>query len=135
MCLHGGCPKLHGSQFSMFQNEFYKQTSGTSIGNPLSPIIANGFISQFEMNLAASKLLPHIFAVLEKLNSQYRTVKFTVQEECNEKLPFLNVSVRHQMDICRKPTATNRYINASSYHPFPHKAVVFHLMAYRLTHF
>jgi hypothetical protein len=64
------------------------------MGNPLTPIIVNLFMSRFEMNLAALKLLPRIwyryvndiFAVVKKaelanmLNAQYQTVKVTVEE-------------------------------------------------------
>jgi hypothetical protein len=60
--------------FFMFRDKFDQQTTGTSMGNPLSPIIANIFISRFETNLAESNLLPRIwvryvddvFAVLKK---------------------------------------------------------------------
>jgi hypothetical protein len=59
------------------------------------------------MDLASANLLPRIwyryiddiFAVIKKtnvqnmlymLNSQYNTIKFTVEEECDQKLPFLD---------------------------------------------
>jgi hypothetical protein len=79
--------------FFTFRNDHYKQTSGTSMGNPISPIIANIFLSRFEMDLASANLLPriwylyvdNIFAVIKKtdvqntlnmLNFQYNTIKF-----------------------------------------------------------
>jgi hypothetical protein len=81
--------------FFTFRNDHYKQTSGTSMGNPISPIIANIFMSRFEMDLASASLLPRIwyryvddiFAVIKKtdvrntlnmLNSQYIIIKFTI---------------------------------------------------------
>jgi hypothetical protein len=118
--------------FFTFRKYFYKQTSGTSMGNPISPIIANIFMSRFGMDLASANLLPciwyryvdDIFAVIKKtdvqntlnmLNSQYNTIKFTVEEECDQKLPFLDICVRRESDafkftVHRKPTSTNRYI-------------------------
>jgi hypothetical protein len=60
--------------FFTFRNEHYKQTFGTSMENPLSTIIANIFMSRFEMDLASANLLPCIwyryvydlFAVIKK---------------------------------------------------------------------
>jgi hypothetical protein len=48
------CMKLN---YFMFRNEFYQQTTGTSMGNPLSPIIANIFMSRFEIDLAESNYI------------------------------------------------------------------------------
>jgi hypothetical protein len=45
--------------FFTSRNDHYKQTSGTSMGNPISPIIAN--MSRFEMDLASANLLPRIW--------------------------------------------------------------------------
>jgi hypothetical protein len=47
--------------FFLFQNKFYQQTTGTSKGNPLSPLIANIFMSRFELDLAEKQLLPRIW--------------------------------------------------------------------------
>jgi hypothetical protein len=76
------------------------------MGNPLSPIIANIFMSHFEIDLTESNSLPRIWyhyvddifsvmkkAVFDLLNSQYQTIKFTFEEEQHEKLPFLDVCI------------------------------------------
>jgi hypothetical protein len=116
--------------FFTFRNDHYKQTSVTSMGYPISAIIANIFMSRFEMDLATANLLPRIwyryvdgiFAVIKKtgvqntlnmLNSQYNTIKFTIKEECDQKFPFLNICLRRETNafkftIHRKPTSTNR---------------------------
>jgi hypothetical protein len=84
--------------FFTFQNNHYKQTSGTSMGNPIPPIIGNIFMSRFAMCLASANLLSciwyryvdDIFAVIKKtdvqntlnmLNSQYNTIKLTIEEK------------------------------------------------------
>jgi hypothetical protein len=41
--------------FFTFRNNHYKQTSGTSMGHPISPIIAQDV--RFEMDLASANLL------------------------------------------------------------------------------
>jgi hypothetical protein len=69
--------------------------------------------------------------------SQYPTINFTVEVE-QKKNPFLDVCFQRQdhkfeFNIHRKPASTNRYINQSSFHPYQHKAAVFHAMAHRLT--
>jgi hypothetical protein len=64
--------------FFAFRNGHYKQTSETSMGNPIAPIIANIFMSRFEMDLASANLLPriwyryvdNIFAVIKKTDVQ-----------------------------------------------------------------
>jgi hypothetical protein len=65
------------------------------------------------MDLASANLLPriwyryvdNIFPVIKKtdvqntlnmLNSQYNTIKFTIDEECDQKLPFLDICVRRE---------------------------------------
>jgi Reverse transcriptase (RNA-dependent DNA polymerase) len=141
--------------FFIFRGQYYKQTSGTSMGNPLSPILANIFMSKFEMNLASMNVLPRIwyryvdeiFAVIKRtdiqstldmLNSQHNTIKFTVEEERDQMLQFLDINVRRNSDsfefsIYRKPTNTNLYIKSTSFQAPAQKAAAFHSMAHRLT--
>jgi hypothetical protein len=110
-------------------------------------------MSRFEMDLASANLLPRIwyrfvediFAVIKKtdvqntlnmLNSQYNTIKFTIEEECDQKLPFLDICVIRKSNafkftINRKPPSTNRYIKLSSFHVLSHKSAAFHSTANR----
>jgi hypothetical protein len=71
------------------------------------------------------------------LNSKYNTIKFTVEEEYDQKLPFLDICVRRESDafkftIHRKPMSTNRYIKSSSFQVLSQKSAAFHSMANRL---
>jgi hypothetical protein len=106
------------------------------------------------MDLASAKLLPRIwyhyiddiFAVIKKtdvqntlnmLNSQYNTIKFTIGEKCDQKLPFLDICVRSKSNafkftIHRKPPSKNRYIKLSSFHVLLQKYAAFHSTANRL---
>ena len=45
MELMGFC--LHNTYFS-FQNKFYKQVEGAAMGSPISPIVANLYMENFE---------------------------------------------------------------------------------------
>jgi hypothetical protein len=111
-------------------------------------------MSRFEMDLASANLFPRIwyryvndiFAVIKKtdvqntlniLNSQYNTIKFSIEEECDQKLPFLDICVRRESNafkftIHRKPTSINRYIKSSYFHVLSQKSAAFHSMAKRL---
>ena len=40
-----------GQNYFSFDNKFYKQDSGLSVGNPLSPFLANLFMSFLETHL------------------------------------------------------------------------------------
>ncbi|XP_055542577.1 uncharacterized protein LOC129728186 [Wyeomyia smithii] len=82
--------------FFSFRGRFYRQVFGLSMGNKLSPLLADLFMSDFEVALSTEKYFPRvwkryvddIFAVvkeryliqtLELLNSRHRTIKFTVE--------------------------------------------------------
>jgi hypothetical protein len=110
-------------------------------------------MSRFEIDLASANLLPRIwyryvddiFAVIKKtevqntlnmLNSQYNTIKFNIEEERDQKLPFLDICVRRESNafkftIHQKPTSTNRYIKSSYFHVLSQKSAAFHFMANR----
>ncbi|XP_055542782.1 uncharacterized protein LOC129728370 [Wyeomyia smithii] len=141
--------------FFSFRGRFYRQVFGLSMGNKLSPLLADLFMSDFEVALSTEKYFPRvwkryvddIFAVvkeryliqtLELLNSRHRTIKFTVEKETDGSLPFLDLRIKRNGDntlkfsIYRKPTATDRYITSDSNHYGAQKQAAFHSMAHRL---
>ena len=141
--------------FFSFRGKTYKQTFGLSMGNKLSPLLANLFMSDFENESQKEKLFPRvwkryvddIFATvkeryLEKtldwLNSRHDSIKFTVEKESDGKLPFLDLIMSKKEDgslafgIYRKPTSTDRYITSDSNHFGAQKQAAFHSMAHRL---
>ena len=73
-------------------------------------------------------LWPHGKATLDDvlihLNSLRPTIKFTVEVESGNMLPFLDVRVTRdlstlmtRLEVCHKPTHSDRYLNFRSYHP------------------
>ncbi|XP_058839239.1 uncharacterized protein LOC131694763 [Topomyia yanbarensis] len=141
--------------FFTFRGKFYKQTFGLSMGNKLSPLLADVFLSDFELALGKEKLFPRvwrryvddIFAAvkeryltqtLDLLNSRHSTIKFTVEKEIEGKLPFLDLMITRKADnklkfgIYRKATSTDRYITSDSNHFGAQKQAAFHSMAHRL---
>lgn len=130
------------------------------MGNPLSPFIADIFMSNFEEVLANTldyfpkiwiRYVDDIFAVfdlskcsinrfLETLNTKYASIKFTYESESNGQLAFLDTLVirnnnRLEFDIYRKITNTDCYIPSSSNHPFQHKIAAFNFLVHRLISF
>lgn len=137
--------------------KFYKQETGTAMGNPLSPEIANIFISYLELELKKDIVFPRcwqryvddVFAIIKKhqlrrlmklLNcTKNKPIEFTYEIEDNNKLPFLDLEVtrnpstnRLEFNIYRKSTATIRYITNDSNHSYQHKRAAFNSLTYRL---
>jgi hypothetical protein len=143
-----------------FNGKFYSQTFGTAMGNPLSPFLANLFMSHFETELSAKcnyfprifyRYVDDIFAIVsftkdrlaeftELMNSQYPSIKFTVEVEVDSKLPFLDILISRNngildFNVYRKPTQVDRFIDNNSFHPKEHKLAAFHSMVYRMLTF
>lgn len=140
--------------YFQFREKIYKVEVGTNMGNPLSPLIAELFMAKFEMDLKEKGLLPRIwfryvddvFAVIKKcdiqtmlnvLNSQFETIKFTHETEVNGILPFLDLEVQRvnnklEIGVYHKPTSTMRTITSDSHCPIQHKQAAYHSLIHRL---
>ena len=126
------------STYFQFGELFFEQLEGAAMGSPLSPVVANLFMEHLEENTTALRpkmwiryvddtfvIWPHGNAELKEfhrhLNHQNTSIQFTIEEEKEEKIPFLDVLVRRQgnklqTSVYRKPTHTDRYIQFSSHH-------------------
>jgi hypothetical protein len=122
-----------------FNGIFYDQVDGVAMGSPLGPLFANAFMANFE-KMHMSKLrelgvniwlryVDDIFAtmdnkhqaekILEYLNNQHSNLRFTIEHENENKLPFLDTCVNRRDDrytttIYRKKTFTGVYLNWTS---------------------
>ncbi|GJQ69429.1 hypothetical protein Trydic_g6544 [Trypoxylus dichotomus] len=119
----------------------YRQTKGTPKGSPLLHIIANIFMKDFETRaLNTTKYKPKLWLryvdntfmiwthggdklhdFLSHLNRIHPKIKFTMEIENQNQLPFLDVLEIKKQDgtlghTIGMPTNTNRYLNAQSYH-------------------
>ena len=88
-------------------SSYYEQTDGTAIGSPVSPVVASIFMEHIEEQALASSPHPIRFyvddtcflqnssveEVQKHLNSVSPVIQFTVEQEAERQLPFLDVLV------------------------------------------
>jgi hypothetical protein len=122
-----------------FNGKYYDQIDGVSMGSPLGPLFANIFMDNFENKHIEQlealgvkvwyRYVDDIFSVLDNntkaeeilqyLNNQHPNIKFTIEKEKNNKLPFLDTQVNRRSNgyfttIYRKKTFTGVYLNWTS---------------------
>ena len=109
------CVKLN---HFMFDNQYYDQIDGVAMGSSLGPILADIFMFDFEnkvfdtfdgnLPLLYKGYVDEFFLVFndrddcelfyEYINKQHPNIKFTLDIEENESLPFLDVLVSMSAD-------------------------------------
>lgn len=129
------------STYFQFQNQFYEQVDGAAMGSPLSPIVVNLYMENFEQRaLETYSLTPKVWiryvddtfvvwphgeealnGFQTHLNGQHPSIQFTREDEREDKLPFLDVLVKRsgkriKTSVYRKVTHTDRYIHYTSHH-------------------
>ena len=131
----------------IFNNTYYSQIDGVSMGSPLGPTLANVFMCHYEtewLNKCPKQFKPvfykryvddiiTLFTSQDQvkkfhkyLNSRHRNINFTVEEESNNQLSFLDVEVTRVdnefvTSIHRKPTFSGVYTNFQSFIPLQYK--------------
>ncbi|XP_060537265.1 uncharacterized protein LOC132708734 [Cylas formicarius] len=123
-----------------FNNEFYKQKLGTPMGAIISPILAQ-YVMDDLLEVCVDKLsfqLPFLKKYVDDIitsipescvretltvfNSYDAHIQFTVEEEIDKSVPFLDTKVIRNndnkiiLDWYIKPTSSGRYMNFHSYH-------------------
>ncbi|CAF0863808.1 unnamed protein product [Brachionus calyciflorus] len=119
-----------------FNGEFYDQIDGVAMGSPLGPLFANIFMKHFEEKnmkkleklglIKYFRYVDDIFAtvgcrkdaerILDFLNKQHPNIKFTIEYEKDNQLPFLDTIVKGKYitTVYRKKTFTGVYLNWTS---------------------
>ena len=125
-----------------FRGKFYRMTDGLAMGSPVSPIVANIFMENFERNaILTMKDRPHLWlrfvddvlAIVKRtslpsmhLNKQNAAITFTMEVEKDGKLPFLDGEIEREnarlnLSVYRKPSHSGRYLNFNSHNPISAK--------------
>ncbi|XP_049792346.1 uncharacterized protein LOC126199468 [Schistocerca nitens] len=138
------------TSYFTWNGDFYEQLEGVAMGSPLSPVVANFFMEQFEAQALDSatckpkvwyRYVDDTFVVwshgeeqlgefLRPLNSLHANITFTMEVEKDKKLPFLDVLVTRDGEnlghsVYRKPTHTDRYLHKlSNHHPSQKRGMI-----------
>jgi len=129
----------------LFEEEFFEQVDGVAMGSPLAPILANLFMWHHEkdwLNNYTAEILFYqryvcdIFCLFnnkndalhffERINNKHSNIKFTMEEQSNNVLPFLDVSINNsnnntKTSIYRKKTFIGLFTNYLSFSPIKYK--------------
>ena len=132
------------STYFTFNDKIFKQTFGTPMGSPLSPIIADIVLQDIE-NKARYRLgneitlfyryVDDIFLIASRdsidsivhiFNSFHDRIKFTFEIEKNRQINFLDLKICVERDLLildwyHKDTFSGRYLSFFSNHPICHK--------------
>ncbi|XP_072023154.1 uncharacterized protein [Amphiura filiformis] len=132
--------------YFVYDGKFYRQRHGCAMGSPVSPIVVNLFMEQFEQLALTSyagtppshwyRYVDDTWVKLRKdqlapfynhINNVNEHIKFTQEELKDNKLAFLDCLVTVQSDgsletsVYRKDTHTDQYLLFESHHPLVHK--------------
>jgi len=132
------------STYFTFNNVIYKQTYGTPMGSPLSPIVADivmqdletECINKFEFQLTfyfryvddivLASPKDKIEVIINSFNNYHERLKFTVEHEKDRSLSFLDLLITISNNIIyidwfHKDSFSGRYLSFHSSHPWCHK--------------
>ena len=130
----------------LFNGQIYDQIDGIAMGSPLAPALANIFMGHHEENWLKSELgkrvkfykryVDDIFCLIENesfadqflafLNNQHQNIKFTLEKQTNNTLPFLDIKIEDkgnnfETSIFKKKSNTGLLTNFTSFIHFRYK--------------
>ena len=141
----------------LLNDVYYKQVDGVAMGSPLGPTLANLFLVYYERKWLEKcplqfrpkyyhKDVDHIFLMFESRNhvkeflkyrnSRHPNIQFTCEEEPNNKISFLEISVtkinnKLTTSLYRKKTSSGVYLNFNSFLPMDYKKGLIHTLLFR----
>nr|VZH94040.1 unnamed protein product [Spirometra erinaceieuropaei] len=135
--------KLCLRTYFTFDGTIYEQVKGTPMGSPISGFIAEAVLQRLESLVFQHhrpkfwvRYVDDTFVVIERdqvltfqehLNAVFSDIQFTMEEEENNQLAFLDVLVCRKdcgglkTKVFRKATNTMKVLNLYSNHPISHK--------------
>ena len=130
------------STYFTFQNQYYEQVEGAAMCSPISPIVANLYMENFETRAISTSPHPplmwkrfvddtcviikeaHKQEFLEHINSIDPHIQFISEDSKDDgSMPFLDMLITPTEDgrlnttVYRKPTHTDMYLKWDSHHP------------------
>ena len=137
-----------------FNETMFRQIEGVSMGSPLGPILANTFVRFHERRLfdkfpkpftylryvddtfVSFKSRSDALKFFDTLNRLHSSLSFTMEEESNGQLQFLDVQVKRGdssflTSVYRKPTFTGLYLNWHSFVLKSRKLNLIRCLSYR----
>ena len=131
----------------IFNGIYYSQVDGVAMGSPLGPTLANLFLAYHEekwLNDCPVQFKPKyfrryvddVFLMFEKrnqvkkflkyMNTRHNNIKFTLEEEENDSLSFLDIKITREngkltTSVFRKKTFSGVYVNFNSFLPRDYK--------------
>lgn len=137
-----------------FYDTIFEQKEGLSIGNPLSSKLAELFMGELETEMSGESWFPRFWrryvddviaivnkeevqGLLQQLNKRHTKIKFTVEVEQNESIPFLDTRLirengKIRIDVYRKPTDKPLCIPFESHHDIKHRLASFESFCFRV---
>ena len=136
--------------------QYYDQIDGVAMGSPLGPVLANIFMCHFEEKWVMSgqvcpsfwyRYVDDTFTMFENkdtangflhyLNSRHNSIKFTIELEQDNEIPFLDILVKRcpnnafVKSIYLKKSFTGLYTKWDSFTPRKYKINLIRTLTYR----
>ncbi|KAJ8959261.1 hypothetical protein NQ317_019682 [Molorchus minor] len=118
-----GVAQLVTDILTRFNNVIYKQTLGMPMGSPVSPILAQYVMDDLlENDIILTIPQGSTQTLLQVFNSYHPRLQFTIEEDDNHSVPFLDTKVIRKDDNklitswYTKPGASGRFLHYESYH-------------------
>ena len=138
--------------YIQFKNQLYKQIFGVLLGSPISVTIANLVMEVVKTKALQTfqnsptmwkRYVDDTFVVIKKNNLEtfyehLASIKFTLEIESNNSLPFLDVLVVKEKSgnlttkLYQKPTHPNRFLNFNSQHSLRQKRGIISTLSHRI---
>ena len=141
----------------LFNDVYNKQIDGVAMGSPLGPTLANLFLVYHEdkwLDNCPLQFCPkyyrryvddiflmfesknHVKKFLHYMNSRHPNIKFTCEEEINNIISFLDISITRVNNklitsLYRKKTFSGVYMNYNSFLPVKYKKGLIHTLLFR----